>query len=295
MRSGQVNFGRHREGRRVWTLQRPGARLTYTAGGSGPAVLLIQGVGVAGGAWLPQIDGLHRRHDVVAFDNRGIDGLPFDEKTLSIETMAQDALAIMDARRVDRFHVVGHSMGGLIAQELALTAPDRVRSLALLCTFESGKQGARPHAGMIVTALRTRIGTRRMRRHAFLELLMSRSMLETVPRDLLAEYMRLLLGRDLADQPPIIMKQLRAMGRYDASARLSRLGSIPTLVLSAHEDRIALPRFGRALAAAIPGSRYIEMADAAHGVTIQRAHEINEILMEHFAEADAPRLLTAAS
>jgi pimeloyl-ACP methyl ester carboxylesterase len=91
----------------------------YTSEGAGEAVLLIQGVGVPGAGWAPQIERLSDRFRVVAFDNRGLDGSNIDLRMLSIETMALDALAVMDAVGAQRWHVVGHSMGGLIAQELA--------------------------------------------------------------------------------------------------------------------------------------------------------------------------------
>jgi pimeloyl-ACP methyl ester carboxylesterase len=135
---------------------------------------------------------------------------------------------------------------------------------------------------MVVTALRMRIGTRAMRRNAFLELVMPASYLRAVDRERLAEDLKPLFGRDLADQPAIVMAQLRAMSRFDASARLDALGRIPTLVVSAAHDRIAPPEYGRALAAAVPGARYAEIADAGHGVTIQCAGAVNRLLMDHF-------------
>lgn len=79
------------------------------------------------------------------------------------------------------------------------------------------------------------------------------------------------------------MAQLKAMGRYDALDRLASLASIPTLVVSAAQDRIALPAFGRQLAAAIPGARYIEIAEAGHAVPIQCADQINQLLAGHFS------------
>ena len=268
---------------RVPSLQTAGARLSYLRSGTGPAVLLIQGVGVVGEGWRPQIDELGARFDMLAFDNRGIGLSEARQAELTIEAMASDALAIMDAEKIDRFHVVGHSMGGLIAQEVALTAPQRTLSLALLCTFAHGKQGSRPTLGMLGTALRTRIGTRNARRNAFLELVMPPSYLKTVDRMQLAHDLKPFFGHDLADQPPIVMKQLRAMSKYDAGARLAALASIRTLVVSAAGDRIALPAYGRELAAAIPGARLVEIADAGHGVTIQRAPEVNALLADHFA------------
>ena len=94
-----------------------------------------------------------------------------------------------------------------------------------------------------------------------------------------------LFGRDLAEQPRIIMRQLRAMGRFDPKWRLRCLASVRTMVVSAERDRIALPEYGRKLAAAIPGSMYLELADAGHAVPIESAALINRLLGEHMAEA----------
>jgi len=264
------------------TLHRKGAQLHYQRTGRGPAVLLIQGVGTVGEGWRPQIEGLAGEFTLISFDNRGIGKSTFDDGVLSIEAMAADALAIMEAEHLDEFHVVGHSMGGLIAQEVALAAGGQVKSLGLLCTFAHGKQGSRPSLSMLLTALRTRIGTRRMRRHAFLELVFPAALLAEFDRDTLAEQLALLFGHDLGDQPPIVMSQLRAMSRYDARPRLAQLASVPTLVVTASLDRIAQPRFGRELAAAIPGASLVSLSEAGHGVPIHQAEQINDLLRQHF-------------
>ena len=270
-------------------VQANGVRLRYTVAGNGPPVLLIQGVGVIGEGWRPQIDGLEDRFTLIAFDNRGIGGSTMPDGTLTIPDMASDAFALMSALGFERFHAAGHSMGGLIAQEMELRQPARIMSLALLCTFAHGRQGAKPSLGMLPTAIRTRIGTRAMRRDAFLELVMPREYLQKSNRAQLAERLRPLFGHDLADQPPIVMKQLRAMARFDAADRLHQLGSIPTLVIAASEDRIARPVFGRELAKAIPGAVYVELPNAGHGVTIHRASDVNELLSAHLARAEALR------
>ncbi len=271
------------------TVQQPGAAsalVSYRRAGTGPGVLFIQGVGVIGEGWRPQIDGLADRYTTISFDNRGLGASALGAAPLSIESMALDALAVMDAEKIERFHVAGHSMGGLIAQEVALRAPARVKSLALLCTFARGKQATRLTPAIVLIGMRTRIGTRAMRRNAFLELVMPPALLATSDRTQLAETLRPLFGRDLADQPPIILKQLAAMAKYDASVRLGQLAHIPTLVMSAELDRIALPTFGRELAAAIPGARFVELPGAGHGVPLYAAGEVNALLAEHFAAAD---------
>jgi pimeloyl-ACP methyl ester carboxylesterase len=272
----------------VKTLETRGVVLRYVCEGSGVPVILAQGVGVIGEGWRPQIAALRDRHVLVAPDNRGIGGSTPGPGSLTVEDMAADVLAIADAEGFDRFHLAGHSMGGLIAQEIALGAPGRVQSLALLCTFFHGKEAARLTPDIMWTGLRTRIGTRGMRRRAFMRLVMPDAYLHAAPPTL-ADDLAALFGHDLADQPPIVMKQLRAASRYDASARLGALAAIPTLVVAATHDRIALPKFGRALAGAIPGARYVEIPDAGHGCTVQCAAQVNAVLAEHFANAVATR------
>lgn len=175
-------------------LERDRASLYYeTAGEAGPPVLLVQGCGVAGEGWRPQVEALAKSHRVVIFDHRGI-GKSTLTGEVSIAAMAAD---------------VGR-----------------------------------------------------------------------------------LFGRDLADQPSINMKQVRALGAHDASEKLGALSSIPTLVVSATEDRIAPRTQGKALAEAIRGALYVEIEGAAHAVTIQKADEINALLVTHID--DAERVRTAA-
>jgi pimeloyl-ACP methyl ester carboxylesterase len=262
-------------------LRTADAEISYAKAGSGPPVLLIQGVGVVGEGWRPQIDPLADSFHLVWFDNRGIGGSTLDGGALTIETMAADALAVMAAEGFDRFHVAGHSMGGVIAQELALREPERVMSLSLLCTFERGKDAVRLTTGMVWSGIRSRVGTRAMRRDAFLELVVPASFLSGRDRVALAEEYAALFGHDLADQPSISMRQLKALARYDATDRLAGLSGIPTLVVSASEDRIAWPASGRALAAAIPGARHVEIEGAGHAVPITHADEVNGLLSRH--------------
>jgi pimeloyl-ACP methyl ester carboxylesterase len=249
--------------------------------------LLVQGVGAIGRAWRPQTEALKASHKVIAFDNRGIGESTAGDGPLSIEAMANDALAVADAAGATDFHLVGHSMGGVIAQHVALAAPGRVRSLTLLCTFARGAQGARVSWDLFVAGMRSRIGPRASRRRAFVELVMPPSYLAGVDRGRLDAELADLFGRDLADQPAIVMQQLRAMSRYDARAELSVLGGIPTVVGSAALDRIALPEFGRQLAAAIPDARFVEFENAGHAVPIHDAARVNSLLVQQFASARA--------
>ena len=274
------------------TLERDGCRLSYEVVGRGPPVLLIQGVGVHGGGWRPQVEALADRYTCLTFDNRGMGrSQPMGPGRLTLARMAEDARALMDAEHWHDCHVVGHSMGGHLATALALVAPRRVRSLSLLCTSARGRAMPPVTASFLWTTLRSRVGTRRLRRRAFLEIVLPTEIRERGDLDTWAERLEPLFGHDLADTPPVVMKQVAAYRAYDPTRRLEELGATPTLVLSATEDPLAPPPLGRALAARIRGARYREMSGAAHGVTITHADEVNRLLAAWFVEVDELRRL----
>lgn len=264
-------------------LNLPDAEIYYETCGKGIPILMIQGVGSAGTAWMPQVKELSRSHQVAVFDNRGIGKSVSRSSSISIEIMARDALAIIDHLGWESAHIVGHSMGGVIAQQLALDAPSRVRSLALMCTFSRGKEAVRISPWLIWMMLRTRVGSKGMRRRALLEMLFPKSYLEESDLDQLALKIGELVGRDLADNPRIIMRQMNAMMRHDVFHRLGEV-KVPTLVLSGEHDLIASSEVGKALAKAIPGSRFIEIQAASHCCTIQKAEEVNGIYSAFIGE-----------
>src|SRR4051794_21172268 len=212
-------------------LEHRGCQLSYDVRGNGPPVLLIQGVAVQGDGWRPQVDGLASRYRCLWFDNRGMGRSQPLGTPLSIEQMAEDARMLMDTQGWESAHVVGHSMGGPIALQLALTARKRVRSLSLLCTFARGRDATRLSMWMLWVGIRSRLGPRRLRRRAFLQMVMPPDLLASMDQDALAERLASLFGHDLADQPPVTMKQLSAMSAYDATARLGELTGLPTLVV----------------------------------------------------------------
>ena len=268
-------------------IEHAGCRIAFEVRGTGPPVLLIQGVGVHGEGWRPQVDELAARYTCLWFDNRGMGRSQPVGAPVTVRQMADDARALLDAAGWERAHVVGHSLGGPIALELALMARPRVRSLALLCTFATGRAAAPLTLRMLRLGLGSRVGPRRMRRRAFLGLVMSPETLAENDVDALADRLAPLFGHDLADQPPITGAQLRAMRAADLTTRLRELEGVPTLVVSGAYDPIAPPRLGRALAVGIPGARYVEFPDASHGLPIQFPECVNALLLEHFASGDA--------
>ena len=229
------------------------------------------------------MEALAAHYECLSFDNRGVGGSQPLGARLTMEQMAEDTFALMDARGWASAHLVGQSMGGLIAIQMALAARARVRSLSLLCSFPRGRDAFPVQPDMIWRWLRTRVGTKPQRRQALLEIVLP----EGAPAD--GNYARLaselapLFGHDLAHYSPVYGRQLSALLRYDATARLRQLAGLPTLVMNAEHDRIAPPEVGRKMAAAVPGARFVEIPDASHAAAIQHAALVNTLLMEHFA------------
>src|SRR5215813_12692363 len=125
------------------TTSSDGARIHYEVHGSGQPVLLIMGLGSNAYGWYRTIPWLSPHYEVIAFDNRGTGRSDVPEGAYSIAQMAADAAAVVAASRHDKVHVIGASLGGMIAQRFALTYPERVRSLVLVCTTPGGPHSAR--------------------------------------------------------------------------------------------------------------------------------------------------------
>lgn len=270
-------------------LEHRGCRLSYEIAGEGPPVLWIQGVGAHGSCWRPQIEGLADRFACLSYDNRGI-GKSFPKGTpITVPQLAEDAARLIEAAGWESAHVVGHSMGGMVALQLALDYPKRVRSLFLSCTFARGQQVAPPTMRMIWVGLRTRIGTRVMRRNAFLELIFPRGFPRRRERAVMAAKFAEYFGHDLADTPSIVPAQLQALRECDLADRLGELAGIPTAVNAAAHDLLAPARLGRALAAGIPGAEFVEYSDAAHGLPLQFPARFNERVAHYLEAAEARR------
>ena len=269
----------------IETLEHRECALAFRKTGEGPAVLFIQGVAVHGDGWQPQMVELSTNYTCLSFDNRGIgNSQPLGVKKLTVQQMAEDALALIDAQAWNKCHIVGHSLGGHIATALALTAPERVRSLALFCTSARGKDMPPITLQFLWTSLRSQIGPKPNRRRAFLEMIMPIKMRESEDLDEWANKMAKIFGHDLAEAPSVLHKQVSAYRSHDATSRLRELGSIPTIVASGSEDPVGPPRLGQALAEGIPNSEFHLLDGASHGMTVTHAEEINKLLADHFSK-----------
>ena len=248
------------------------------------------GLGMRGLAWQPQVRGIRRYHPVATFDNRGVGLSDPSSGPYHMDDLSRDALVVLDAaaKRAGRWHqahVVGVSMGGMIAQHVALRAPERVLSLSLIATHCGGRGAARPPRGglrLFLRAMTARGGSARIA--ALRSLLYPPEFLETNDLTAIDERLRRELGTRTSIRT--LLAQLAAVARHDTAARLEVLASTPTLILRPDRDRLVRPSHADRLHALIPNSRLIAFPDAGHGLTSQSPDDVNAVLMEHFAAAE---------
>lgn len=248
-----------------------GAEVAWYSEGAGPAVLLIMGLAYPAAAWFRQVPALAQRYQVLTLDNRGagktglVVGAPY-----TVEMMAADCLAVLDAAGVERAHVVGISMGGLMAQELVLTHPERVRSLALLATHPGAADGVWPEeVGAFLAGRASMPASERA------EASIPFNYVATTPRALIEEDWAVRLEGTAGAEA------YAAQGGTASWAGLSRLPevSVPTLVLYGEQDRLVVPANSEKIAAAIPGAELVGVPDANHLLTTDKTDEVNALVL----------------
>jgi pimeloyl-ACP methyl ester carboxylesterase len=254
----------------------------FETSGRGPAVLLIMGLGLPGDAWWRTVPVLARALTVVTFDNRGSGRGEPPSGPLTIASMAADAVSVLDAAGLARAHVYGISMGGMIAQELALRFPERVASLVLGATTAGGALATPPDAQTLAFLARRAGVPDEEGRWASVPYVYSERTRRTGGARIGEDFAR---RRGYAFDPGGYRAQLAAAAGHDTAARLGEIAA-PTLVVHGAEDRMVPPANGRALAAAIPGARRLELADAAHLYTTDEPRA-DELVRDFLADKGA--------
>jgi 3-oxoadipate enol-lactonase len=253
-------------------------------GGPEDPVLLIMGLGASSRLWFRLLPWLTRRHRVIVFDNRGTGSSAPVRGRLTMLGMADDAVTVLDAAGIERAHVVGASMGGMIAQHLALDHRDRVRSLVLACTTAGGRSGAPPWRLLASAAVRPLIGTRRSF-PVVAPMLYAATTLREKP-DRVAED----LDRRMADStsPLTLYAQLGAIALHDTRARLPELDGMPALVVHGLEDRLVPPARGRELAELIPSAHLELIPTCGHLLTTDAEEQTAGAILAHLDRCTRP-------
>jgi pimeloyl-ACP methyl ester carboxylesterase len=266
----------------VPTINIAGTDLYYERRGQGEPLLLVQGLGGNSLHWGEGfLGGLGDGFELILYDHRGAGRSGALEGEHTIADLAGDAIGLLDALEIDTAHIVGISMGGMVAQELALQAPERVRTLTLGCTFPGGPEATMTDmtvVGMLAEAVLSGDQDRTLR--VGYEVMIAA---EYADREGAYELYSELAGQYPAPIP-VLMAQLSAIMGHDTSERLAQIAA-PTLVIHGTEDRLMHVDNGELIARLIPDARLELLEGSGHMFFWEQPERSAELVREHAAGA----------
>lgn len=260
--------------------------IDYDVFGSGPPLLLIGGMGLGRWSWFKQSPALSRHFRVITFDIRNVGHLDADEGAYSVSNLAAHAAALLDRLDVECADVLGTSLGGFVAQELALRRPDLVGRLVLISTSYGGSD----HEPMSPTTLRKMLGWGTVKREDAvrqgLEVAVSEDYTETR-----SEEFEQMVDWRIADSPPLAdyIKQMVAGAKFDVSSGVEEIQK-PTLILHGDEDRVVPVSNAVSLSEKLPDATLRVFQGAGHLVFVERADEVNEEILDFLGRRPHPVL-----
>jgi len=246
-----------------------------------PWLVLIQGLGLDRSGWGPVLRKLRRHFRLVLVDNRGSGRSCLPADSFDVTDMAADVVAVLDEAGIRRAHVMGASLGGMVAQELAIDHPERVDALVLVATTPGWPFAyPMPAASLWLFAAADSM-TREvaLRRHVENALSVRGGERESGLADRLVE-----LGRSRVAPPGVWRAQASAGARYAGSLRQTRIRA-RTLVLQGAADTVVDPRNGRLLASRIPGAQLVIFPELGHLFFWQEPDNVADVVTS-FLQAD---------
>ncbi len=254
-----------------------GTELHYLRAGEGEPMLLIQGMSATHLAWgRPFLDELERSFDCIVFDNRGMGLSGQAELPFTTADLAADAVGLLDALEIETAHVVGISMGGMIAQELALAHPERIRTLTIGASYCGGPEAtlmAPEDLQLLGTAYAS--GDREQVFRAMWEINLSPGFRADDSR--FAAFAE--MGSTLPAPQPVVLQQMQACAQHKTDDRLGQI-TPPTLVIHGDVDRLLGPNNGREIAALIP-ARLEMLEGVGHMFWWEQPQRSAELIREH--------------
>lgn len=268
-------------GARQLIVRVPGARLHVERTGHGEAMLGITGFGVGSQLFAPVLPLFSDRFTCITYDNRAAGRSSTPLLPTSMPELAADAVRVLDALGIQAAHVHGVSMGGMVAQELALRFPDRVRSLVLQGTSAGGPRSTGPALDSLAAILLQRLPVSRERKLRVLTThLFSPEYAAQHHEEVLAHLRR--LGADRAGARGAL-QHLAASSVHDTTSRLPSLQA-PTLVLHGELDRLVSLSNATLLAQHIPRARLAVIPGTGHLPLLERPELVRDLILEWMAD-----------
>jgi pimeloyl-ACP methyl ester carboxylesterase len=257
------------------TLEANGVELWFEQEGEGEDVLFISGLADEGACWVDQVAGLTDRFRVITFDNRGVGRSATPPGDFEIADFAADTAALLDELGIGRAHVVGSSMGGAIAQELALARPDLVRSLVLNGTWCRGDRFLHEVFRNWIWSAQKADGIR--------DFLVAVNLWCFAPRiwndGTMDGWLDEAEASPHAQSVDAFTRSAEALIRHDSADRIGAI-SAPTLVTVGELDLCLPERYSRAIVERVPGARLIVFRGAGHQPFQEVPDEYNRVLGE---------------
>jgi len=264
-----------------------GVRLHWQEQGQGTPILLVMGHRYSSAMWYPMLPALTGEHRVIWFDNRGT-GQSDTTRKVTLQELARDALAVMDAAGVERAHVFGVSMGGAIVQELALQQPGRVISLVLGCTGVLSAEKPRMPSFLrflyylppwVLPLLQP--GRRGDQGYG-----------SAAPADRIA-FDQAMLAKDISNVRGVVA-QAAAIAGYSTTAKAVASLTMPTLVLHGEQDTVVPFAWGVELAETLPRSRLVKLDGAGHNFLVAAGETASQAVLAFLREVDGGAFTAAA-
>ncbi|MDT7571243.1 MAG: hypothetical protein QOE05_1417 [Actinomycetota bacterium] len=256
-----------------------GTKLYWEESGAGAPLLLIQGLGWSADMWYSLVPELETAYRVIRYDARGIGRSDVPAGPYRIERMADDAIAVLRAAGVDAAHVLGVSLGGIVAQEVALRHPAAVTSLILGCTHPGGAETIWPDAE-VLAALKNRAST------SFDDLVAQAREFAYAPgARCVEEDIRRRLELPTSNEG----YEAQLMGGLTFQGTTSRLPSltVPVLVFTGDLDRMVPPKNSENIAAAVPGATLVVIPGAGHVNFTEQPAAVAKSVREFLERVDA--------
>jgi 3-oxoadipate enol-lactonase len=244
-----------------------------------PVLVLSSSLGTTHAMWEPQVAALRERFRLVRYDRRGHGASPVPPGPYSMADLGGDVLALLDHLGIERAHFAGLSIGGMVGIWLGAHAPERIDRLALLCTTAAFED---PAAWADRAALVREAGSPEPLADVTLGRWFTDGFREQHP-----EVVAALRAGLLATPAEGYAGCCEAIGAMDQRADLGRIGA-PTLVIAGDEDPSTPPAMLRAIAEAIPGARYEELAPARHIANVEQAERVTALFADHFDTGATP-------